>query len=272
MPFQNYYYMKHIVICLAFILTLSACKKDIIESTDPGELTVEFDNIVGGQNLQLNTGTYTNSSGESFSIDLLQYYISNIQLVKADGNIYTVPQDSSYFLIKEQDVTTHKAKLKVPGGEYVGLRFVLGVDSLRNTMDITKRTGVLDPSGGMSNGMYWSWNSGYIFFKMEGLSTFAPADPNGNKKIRYHIGGFGGYSSPTINNIKTIQLDLKTAGTAKVSATKRTNIHLLVDIAKMFTGTKDISIAANSTVMFGAVSTDIANNYTSMFRHDHTEN
>lgn len=251
---------------------LTSCKKEVTENQEPGQLSIEFDNIVGAQNLQLQTGTYTNSAGELFTIDLLQYYISNIQLVKNDGSIYTIPQDSSYFLIKEAEAATHKVALNVPAGEYAGLRFVLGVDSLRSTMDITKRTGVLDPAGGMSNGMYWSWNSGYIFFKMEGSSPQAPADQNGNKKFRYHIGGFGGYSSPTINNIKNIALDLRVAGTAKVKAGRGSNIHLFADISKIFTGTSSISIATNPTVMFGNLSVDIANNYAQMFRHDHTEN
>lgn len=273
--------MKNIYfrLCLLFIsvsMLFATCKKENLP--DPGngnELTrmsVEFDNIVGGQNLILNAVNYTNAAGEQFNLSLLQYYISNISLRRTDGSIYTVNPDSSYFLIKEADPSTRFARFNVPAGDYNQLSFVLGVDSLRSTMDISKRTGVLDPSAGHDEGMYWGWNSGYIFFKMEGLSPAAPADPTGQHKFRYHIGGFGGYSAPTINNIKTITIDLSASGIAKPRAGRTANIHLMADILKVFNGSTNLSIASNPTVMFSGFSVNVADNYASVFSHDHTEN
>lgn len=269
--------MKHLsILTIIGILIFSSCKKDTI---DPGYdtagkavLSIQFDNIAGGRNLQLNTGSYTNAAGETFSVSLLQYYISNIRVSTANGQEYMVPQDSSYFLVSEKDAASQFVKVRVPEGEYVSLSFVLGVDSLRSTMDISKRTGVLDPSTGHDEGMYWGWNSGYIFFKMEGNSPQAPPDPSGQRKFRYHIGGFGGYSAPTINNIKTIRVDLTASGVAKVRQGREANVHLMVDILKMFNGAVNVSIAHNPTVMFSDFSVNIANNYTGMFHHDHTEN
>lgn len=267
--------MKLILISTAYaVMTLSACKKDNAK-TDNSEMvsmSVEFDNIAGGQNLFLNTGNYANAAGEQFSISVLQYFISNIKLQKTDGTEYTVNQDSSYFLIKESDPATRFARFKAPTGDYNKLTFTLGVDSLRSTMDISKRTGVLDPTGGHDDGMYWGWNSGYIFFKMEGISPVAPPDPSGQRKFRYHIGGFGGYSAPTLNNIKTVTIDLTASGIAQARAGRTANIHLLTDIMKVFNGATNLSIASEPAVMFSAASVKIANNCASMFYHDHTEN
>lgn len=264
-------------ICLAAILStmlFAACKKEKVTAPDTTltSMSVEFDNIAGGQNLLLNAVNYTNAAGEQFNVSLLQYYISNIRLRKTDGAYYTVDPDSSYFLINESDPATRFARFKIPVGDYNQLQFVLGVDSLRSTMDISKRTGVLDPSGGHDNSMYWGWNSGYIFFKMEGISAAAPSDPTGQHKFRYHIGGFGGYAAPTINNIKTITIDLTRSGIAQARAGRNANIHLMADILKVFNGSTTLSIAANPTVMFSDYSVNIANNYASMFYHDHTEN
>jgi hypothetical protein len=189
-----------------------------------------------------------------------------------DGTIYTVPPDSSYFLIKEGDPAAKRAVVQVPEGEYTAVTFTIGVDSLRSTMDISRRGGVLEPSGGMQDGMYWGWNSGYIFFKMEGDSPQAPLDPAGKKKFRYHIGGFGGYSAPTINNIRTVTIDLTARGIAKVQSGRKSNVHLMVDIARVFDGNTPVSIATSPTVMFSAISAAVADNYASMFSHDHTEN
>ncbi len=255
------------------IFVLASCKKE--ESPNSNELatlSVEFDNIVGGQNLHLNTGSYKNAKEETFSITNLQYFISNISITKADGTRHVVPQDSSYFLINEADPGSRFAKVNVPVGDYSKLEFILGVDSLRSTKDVSERKGVLDPGNGSHDGMYWGWNSGYIFFKMEGLSPEAPLDPSGQNKFRYHIGGFGGYNAPTINNIKNIVVDLNAGGIAKVRTGRQANIHLMVDVQQVFNGTTQVSIADNPTVMFSAFSVNIANNFEGMFRHDHTEN
>lgn len=268
--------MKHFIIALCAIAFLTACSKDNnanpADSSLTSTLSIQFDNIVGDKNLQLNTATYTNAAGEQFNISLLQYYISNIRVKTTTGKEYIVPQDSSYFLVAEASQASQFVKIQVPEGEYSSVSFVLGVDSLRSTMDISKRTGVLDPSAGMDDGMYWGWNSGYIFFRMEGIAAAAPADPSGQHKFRYHIGGFGGYSAPTLNNIKTVTIDLTAGGTAKVRQGRESNIHIMTDIMKLFNGATTVSIAANPTVMFSDFSTKIASNYTAMFRHDHTEN
>jgi len=271
------------LICFLF---LTACsKKDEatpdFETSNLAPLSVEFDNIVGERTLVLNnTGSlYTNAAGEKFSISMLQYFISNIKVATADGKQYTVPQDSSYFLIKGADKATRFAKVKVPEGDYTQVTFTIGVDSLRSTMGIDKRTGILDPASGGdhgSGGMYWGWNAGYIFFKFEGnssvISDDVNGDPTGKKQFKYHIGGFGGYSAPTINNIKVITLDLKQAGIAKVRKDRESNIHLFVDVMKVFNGSNSFQIAQHPNVMFNEYSVGVAKNLSEMFRHDHTEN
>ncbi len=265
------------------LTALIACtkKSDIAPAYNENVLvpfSVEFDNIVGDRTLTFNntTSPYTNVAGEKFTISMAQYFISNIKVSKADGTTYTVKQDSSYFLIKAADRNTRFAKVKVPEGDYTKVTFTVGVDSLRSTMDISKRTGALDPSGGHDGGMYWGWNSGYIFFRFEGnsevISNDANGDPTGKKAFKYHIGGFGGYSAPTLNNIKTVTVDLAAGGIAKVRKDRQSNVHLLVDLMKVFNGKNSFSIAAHPTVMFSEFSTSIATNLTNLFKHDHTEN
>ncbi|MBC8032670.1 MAG: hypothetical protein H7Y03_00885 [Chitinophagaceae bacterium] len=259
-------------LALAILVLFTACKKDetpLDNSTAP--LSIEFDNIAGDKNLQLNTGVYTNAANEPFSVSVFQYFISNVKLTTTDGKDYVVPQDSSYFMINETDVASHSVKLHVPQADYSSLSFIVGVDSLRNTMDISRRTGVLDPASYSDHGMYWGWNSGYIFVKLEGTSSSAPVDASGQRYFRYHIGGFGGYSTPTINNIRSVTIDLTRAGIASVRRDRETNVHLMVDVLKMFGGSSSISIASNPTVMFGPFSVNIADNIPGMFRHDHTE-
>jgi hypothetical protein len=279
--------MKNIylsLLCVAMLLS-SCSKKDGVtpdfNESNLAQLSVEFDNIVGDRTLAMNNSAnlYTNAAGEKFSISSLQYFISNIEVTTTAGKVYVVNQDSSYFLISGADKATRFAKFRVPEGDYSKLKFTLGVDSLRSTMPLEKRTGVLDPAYGGGHdlsGMYWGWNSGYIFFKFEGnadvISNDVNGDPTGKHQFKYHIGGFGGYSAPTLNNIKTVTMDLNPGGIAKVRNGRQSNIHVLVDLMKAFNGSNNFSIAAHPTVMFSDFSTKVAANLTEMFKHDHTEN
>lgn len=264
--------MKSILFPILLILILFAsCKKDEASkynSNIKADLSVEFDNIVGAADLQLNTGSYTNAAGEAFKIIKLKYYVSNFVLTNTNGAVYTVPQDSCYFLIDESIASSRSPVLKVPEGEYKTLTFTIGVDSLRNTMDISKRTGVLDPTTTAAD-MYWSWNSGYIFFKIEGTS---PAITSMGNAFQYHIGGFGGYSMPTTNNLKTVTLDLAARGVSQVKSGNTANIHLMIDILKVFNGSTNMSFASLSMIHSAAPGKPVADNYANMVRHDHTEN
>lgn len=278
--------IKQTLLTICTILLLASCSKKSdptpeFEEKNLAPFSIEFDNIVGDRTFSINNAgsLYTNAVGEKFSISMLQYFISNIKVATADGKTYTVPQDKSYFLINGADKTTRFTKVEVPEGDYTKVTFTIGVDSLRSTMDLSKRTGVLDPAAGGGHdggGMYWGWNAGYIFFKFEGnssvISDDVNGDPTGKKQFKFHIGGFGGYSAPTINNIKTITIDLNNAGIAKVRKDRQSNVHLFVDVMKVFNGKNSFSIAAYPNVMFSDYSVNIATNLTELFTHDHTEN
>lgn len=230
-------------------------------------VTLHFNNTVGNNLIQLNSETYTNAAGEPFSINILQYFISNIQFTTIDGKPYTVPQDKSYFLVQQDDSISQYCTVQLPPGQYSSVSFIIGIDSLRSVSKIDKRKGVLDPS---ATDMYWGWNSGYIFLKIEGASAAAPEDAAGLHKFRYHIGGFGGYQSKTINNIKTIHLPLLN-GLSVINDHPAT-IELQADILKLFNATTPLRIAEHNAVMFDTFSTVIAENYASMFSVEQVKN
>lgn len=273
--------LKHNILLLAIGLLAFSCGLDDPEpdTAKTGEFSIEFDNIVGEETLGFGTREYVNGKGETFTISTLQYFISNIKLKASDGSEYVVPQEESYFLVNGEDRTSRFTKVTVPEGDYTQVKFLIGVDSLRSTMPVEGRKGVLSfnpDEGHAGGGMYWGWNSGYIFFKLEGncnlISDDQAGDPTGKKQFKYHIGGFGGYNAPTLNNIKEVTVDLNHAGIAEVREGFRSNVHLFVDIMQVFNGSHTFSIQEHPNVMFSDYSVNIANNFPSMFSHDHTEN
>lgn len=174
--------MKKIYILIlftAFIISFSSCKDDdpSPEPTAPtGTVYFRFDNVVDGQPVVLGDIVYTNDAGNLYSVDLLRYYISNIVFIKEDNTPVAV---SNYELIDEALDTSQYFALTLPAGNYKSFRFLMGVDSIKNVSGA--QAGELDPS----YGMFWDWNTGYIYFKHEGQFIDTAGD---TLPIVYHYG------------------------------------------------------------------------------------
>ncbi len=256
------------------LLATFSCKKDKQEwaSGDKGPMTIHFDNRWGDHDLAF-AQEETTPNGEKVTLSKLKYYVSNFVLINEDGTKYTVPQDNCYFLLDESVADGDEIELSdVPAGNYTGFTFTLGVDSLRNTKDISQRTGALDVAGDAAD-MYWTWNSGYIFYKIEGTS---PASTNMDNLFWYHMGGFGGYSSPTFNNLKNITLTADESDEehqpAEVRKDRNPEWHLYVDASKLFSGATTLKISEHPSVMFDPFSVNICNNFPGMFSVNHVHN
>lgn len=263
--------MKNIhvyILALTIGSLLSSCKKasdDPAPSQDTGEVHVEFDNQFKQDPsdpeqydpLVFTTETYTNANGDDYTITMFKYYISNVKLKRANGSYYSVPE--SYFLIDAGSSEDAVITLSdVPTGTYKGMTYTIGVDSTRCVSG--SQTGALDPA----NGMFWSWNSGYIFLKLEGTSPQSTATDN---VIQYHIGGFK--NSNSTNALQTVTHDF---GTSELRVTKvgTPQVHLMVEASKVV---ENINIATTPAIhMPGDAAIGIAEDYKEMFHFDHIHN
>jgi hypothetical protein len=263
--------MKKILLAFTmFAVFLSACKKEEAspKPTGYGPLKVYFEHIFGASTFNLKQN-YITVNNDTMNFSLFNYYVSNFEFIKSDGSVYTYPVDSSYFLIKESIDTSRTIIFNnIPAGEYVGVKFIIGVDSLRNTMPLTSRTGVLDPATGAA-GMYWSWNTGYIFLKSEGTCSAAPTAMGMNNLFQHHIGLYGGLNTPTINNVKKLNLAFPGTLTAIVGQGLAPWVHYKVDISKMYA---DLDFERYAVVMANPYSATIANNYATIFAIEHVHN
>jgi len=226
----------------------------------PGRVDLEFVHKFENELISFDT-TYFNDHNEDLRFSTINYFVSNISLIRSDGTEYIYPQDSSYFLVKHSKMDDQRqfSLNDIPPGEYIKLKFVIGVDSLRNTMSIEHRKGALD-MGGEGKGMYWIWNSGYIFFKLEGISSLAPE--RGKNKFSYHIGGYGGYKTRTINSIRTVELPLLKF---KIHALETSKMTVSVDLERFFKGDFNLRISETPNIMWGNVSEKVADNYVKAF-------
>lgn len=243
-----------LVFLIVWVLSTTLCIQ-----AQKSSVVLQFENMYGDAPLAFKQD-YVNAHGEKMQFTLLNYFISNIQLERTDGTTYILPQDSSYFLVKQNLPESKEIRLNVPSGKYRSVQFTIGVDSLRSTMGADRRQGVLDV-GAQARGMYWQWNSGYIFFKMEGKSSASPDSFKNN--FYYHIGGYGGYDSKTLNNIRQITFEFEKP--LHASSEKPVQIPILVDIKKFFEGNPGLQISKYPSIMWGPVSTQIADTYVGIF-------
>lgn len=247
------------LIVLTFI---SSCKKEDNKNNNPapteqkGAVTVEFDHKFGTADFALNSA-FTTKESEQLTFTNVRYYITNFKLQKTDGTYWVAPE--SYYLV---DVAKTNGTLltiaDVPAAEYKGVSYMIGVDSTRNVSGA--QTGALDPA----NGMFWSWNSGYIFMKFEGTS---PQSSNGN--FSYHVGGFSGTNNAIQENSHAFgatNLQVKGSATSK--------IHMLVDMQKLFDGEHEtIKVATfNMIHMPGANALKVAENFHHAIEFGHVHN
>lgn len=222
--------------------------------TDPGNntstgLVVVFDPRVN--NLPLITGTewYTNSSGDSFTVTKFNYYISNVKLKKSDGTFFIEPE--SYHLIKHVEGKKLFVLSTIPVGEYTDIEFMIGVDSLRNISGA--QNGDLDPA----HQMFWDWNSGYIFYKLEGF--FKTQTISGINEYGLHIGLF----SPDDTTQKTCKLIFPEP--VKITGTNLAQLVLKVKVEEVFDTPRQLGFDAYDQDPGPATLRRMAENYKDMF-------
>lgn len=132
-------------------------------------------------NLPLNLDSnYVLTNNDTISIETCRFYVSNIHLVNNNQTVFT---DSTIaHLVDLADDQSLEINLLYPENlKYDSVQFNLGIDSSLNVAEVL--SGDLDPT----KGMYWTWQSGYINFKIEGKSKKSPSR---YKQFQYHLGGY----------------------------------------------------------------------------------
>jgi hypothetical protein len=179
------------------------------------------------------------------------FYVSRIRLSNSVGT--STGHDKEYHLIDYSNAASHTVSLKAPKGPYDSIQFMLGVDSFHNTSGA--QTGALDPL----HGMFWTWNSGYIFAKFEGLVARSSGS---HIPFAHHVGGF----RPGEDAQRLVLLTLPPHRIIEVKEQHSPRIEITVEVSRWFNGKHALSLADYPTVMTpGAKSMLAADNVSTIF-------
>lgn len=120
--------------------------------------------------------------GSDIEVRTLKFYLSGVTLQRGSTTVWREP--ASYHLVNAADTTSQTWLPGAPDSiTFDSIAFNLGIDSVTNVAGVMG--GALDPS----NGMYWTWQSGYINMKLEGTSAISPAPRHA---YTLHLGGYSG--------------------------------------------------------------------------------
>jgi len=144
------------------------------------DISIRFHHQINHQKLILNEQIKLPSESDSVVITTLKYYISGIQLLWQGKTVFR--ESNSHHLIHIEESKSCTFPLHTPKNiHFDQIVFCVGIDSISNVSGALG--GDLDPT----LGMYWTWQSGYINFKLEGIHPKCPSRKN---EFQFHIGGY----------------------------------------------------------------------------------
>ncbi|MBE2288100.1 MAG: hypothetical protein IAE95_01000 [Chitinophagaceae bacterium] len=151
-------------------------------------IAIVFRPLYNGKEIFDTSGTSPLVSGDTFSIDQIRFYCSDLCLLNGEDVVWH-DKEKSHLVDAGNSGTLH---VNLPGAGrkyFTSVRFNLGIDSTTNVSGVLG--GDLDPA----KGMYWTWQSGYINLKIEGICSKCDG-----RKYRLHLGGYAGENA-TIQSV-----------------------------------------------------------------------
>jgi hypothetical protein len=141
--------------------------------------SISFVPKFGKQNFVLNHN-YNLASTDSIQFETLKFYVSSVQLLSDNKVVFS--EKNSFHLIDAEDSQSLKINLPTTSTiEFNQIKFCIGVDST------TSVSGAMGNALDATNGMYWTWQSGYINFKLMGASSVCKTF---NHQFEFHLGGY----------------------------------------------------------------------------------
>lgn len=196
---------KYLTICMMpytkFLFILFLFIQNQVVITAQRMINVDFKFIYHQRDLIMDS-LYVRNNQESIQFETLKFYISNLRFNLNNENTFI--EKNSFHLIDMED--RNSLHVSVPdslNGSIRNLSFNLGIDSTTNVSGAMG--GDLDPT----KGMYWTWQNGYINFKLEGKSTLCKTR---NNEFQFHIGG---YMNP-FTTLQKIELPINKVGSCTI--------------------------------------------------------
>jgi hypothetical protein len=201
-------------------LSLLSCSKEKIKPVAPQFV---FKHHINGYDFQVGAMNYTNQAGNVYSVDELQYFISDVSITTADGQILPIADDSAvhYVDMNVPSTLTWSPKDRLQVTDYSSITFTFGLSESKNQSGYFVNPPERD--------MFWpdAMGGGFHHMKMNG-KWIAAGDTV--KPFNMHLGrGMNAAGTETYPNSFTVTLPLNVH-----SGTLSNTFTITMDIEKWF--------------------------------------
>lgn len=182
---------KTILISLCALALVAGCKRNELEETHEDLVGPDGANTVVAMSMSFthNGAPYdtsmvlTDSANRPYKLEGLRFYMGNFGFTDDGGDSVAAFPDK-YLLVDLAEGGAIRNIGQLNGHLHM-MSFGLGVDSANNHAD----PGTVDPPLGY-NGMFWTWNQGYIFLEVDGRwdSNGDGVVGEGDQMLSYHPG------------------------------------------------------------------------------------
>lgn len=261
----------------ASLIAAAALVSQTKTSTATSVSTINFNVVSGTTNVSCAgtiAGTIAGTTGST--LNDLRFYVHDVKLISADGTKadFLITTDGKWqlaagsnsfgaypgvALLDFEDATngcvggTTETNKSITGtsaaGNYVGIEFKVGVPFYLNHLNVSTAVAPLN-----NTAMYWAWNSGYKFAKIEFTAT---------SKNQFHLGS-GTCSGNTTGPVNQCGLPNRpTISLTKTSAFNASRDVVTLDLNTLFTGSDasstgiNICMAGNATTACQPIITNI---------------
>lgn len=206
---------------LSIMLLVVSCAEERVKSVAPEFV---FKQYINGYEFQKGAMNYTNQAGNLYQVDELQYFISEVTIKLANGQVMPITSDNAIHYV-DMDIPstlTWSPKDRLPVTDYESITFVFGITEAKN------KTGMfVNPP---ERDMFWPdmMGGGYHNMKMNGKWL---AEGDTVKAFNFHLGtGISDIPSVNYQNYFTVTLPLNVhAGTLSNKFTLTMNIEKWFD-------------------------------------------
>lgn len=232
------------VFALAAIL-LTSCDKD--EDVTEGTLRLSTRALFNGNTFNIGD-TIQDPAGNPMFVEQFRMFVSEIRAVKENGEtVRLVDVDQINFAEGWTQSYT------LPAGRYKGISLSLGVPADLNTDQDPAQYPTDHPlSISSAEGMFWTWNSGYIFVKYEGKVALDGDENSILDPYAFHVGGDSFYRSLTLNRSFEI-------------GEPRTDLRLNFNTEQFLTGPGDTIDLAEDNLTHTMDNMPLANRFMTLF-------
>ena len=195
--------MRYLLLSLLLLLALTSCldDDDVDAPLAETDLTLNFRADYDGMPLGVQRDAYAYPTGDTLKVLLFQYYLSDLELLPVGGAAPVRLADIDLLRwMSASDSATQTRAFRVPEGDYVGLRFGLGVKPELNAQDPS----AFPADYVLNEAEFWGPATRYVFAKIEANASLE-GDNRYDTGLSYHMGSDSLYTMLEFNQAFSVR-------------------------------------------------------------------